>query len=168
MTSAPTQSRLGRVLFVDGDGVFHPAQRGDASTETSEARFGWVPFLDQALQGHDDVVIVAHSTWRYEYTAEELRELFGVLGRRVVATTPRRPRHDSIKWWLEMNGAFTDYRVVDDDPRELPDSPPRQLILFEPGVELQHQPFLRHSRGGWRSQGATSSEGRLDDARTTG
>lgn len=134
---ASGHTRPGRVLFVDIDGVFHPTTHSVASTEPAidAVHFGWVHFLDRALRGHDDVVIVVHSTWRKEYTLEELRELLGVLGPRVVALTPlESPRYESIQWWLHMNPSFSDYRILDDQPHEFPDPPPPEFILCNPAT----------------------------------
>lgn len=126
-----------RVLFVDFDGVLHPTTHAVALTAQAvdAVHFGWVPLLDQVLSGHADVVIVVHSTWRHEYNLDELREVLGVLGHRVVgATQSNLSRYESIVFWLEQSPSHNDYRILDDDPSEFPDPPPPELILCNPST----------------------------------
>lgn len=53
-----------------------------------------------------------HSTWRYEYRDEELRELLGSLEDRFVGSTPREQAIQSV---LQANKArLKDYLVLDD------------------------------------------------------
>ena len=120
----------------DFDGCLHPVTHGATldGPALSTVHFGWLPLLGRALQSHDDVVVVVHSTWRYEYRIDELREVLGVVGRRVVAATPPGPRYESIKWWLHTNPSFRDYRILDDDPREFGDPLPPELILCDPST----------------------------------
>ena len=125
------------LVFLDFDGVLHPTL-ADGNAPSGEAlvrmkHFGWVPALVAALRGHDDVAIVVHSTWRFEYDLEELRALLGALAPHVIASTPSDlSRFESIVWWLEQNPSYTDFRILDDDPSEFPNPPPQELILCNP------------------------------------
>jgi hypothetical protein len=125
----------GRALFLDFDGVLHPTTIGmelESEQVIGTGLFGWLPPLASVLRPHPDVVVVVHSTWRYTHDVAELRELLGVLGRRVVGATPRGPRYESITWWLQQNPSFTSYRILDDDTAEFPDPLPAELVLCDP------------------------------------
>lgn len=126
-----------RVLLCDLDGVLHPTLgRGDAPAGgplVATPHFGWVPALAGALRGHDDVALVVHSTWRHEYDDEELREVLGVLGPRLIGATSRNlQRWESIRAWLEDHPTYTSYRILDDDASEFPFPAPEKLILCDP------------------------------------
>jgi hypothetical protein len=118
-----------RVLFLDFDGVLHPA----ASVETRLMLWCWVPLLERLLDCHDDVGVVVHSTWRYNYDLDELRLLLSGLGPRVIDSTPRAARWDSIEWWISQNyKVVTSWRVLDDALHEFPTPVPPQLIACDP------------------------------------
>lgn len=134
-----------RILFVDIDGVMHPVGCD------VDALFMWRGVLDELLAEHGDVALVVSSTWRYEYSLVELREL---LGPRVADSTPRGPRWDSIQWWMSQNYRMVqNWRVLDDAPQEFPDSPPLELIvcdsltgLSDAGVQVQLRAWLEGDR----------------------
>jgi hypothetical protein len=122
-------------LFLDFDGVLHPTlvEASPGQTEViCTGLFGWLPHLVSVLQPHPEVGIVVHSTWRYTHDVDELRMLLDVLGPRVVGTTPRGPRYDSIQWWLNQNPRYSSHRILDDDAREFPDPLPPELVLCDP------------------------------------
>lgn len=117
-----------RLLFVDFDGVLHPVENPNAHG----GHFCWLPFLVKMLEQFDDVRIVVHSSWRYEYTDQELRELLGPLGRRVIGGAPRMRREQAIESVLQSNKALlTSHLVLDDDAREFSSSH-LNLVLCEP------------------------------------
>jgi hypothetical protein len=120
--------------------------------------FGWVPVLARLLEPYLDVRIVVHSTWRYEYDLDELREMLGTLGHRLVATTPGGQRFESIRWWLQMNPSFSSYRILDDAPHEFPVPPPAELIVCEPasGVSAPDAQALLKS---WLDEGGPKAGG---------
>lgn len=119
-------------LFTDIDGVFHRA--GDGLEEVGP-HFLWLPLLSEALIGHQDVVVVVHSTWRYQYTLAELRELLAGLGVQTIAAAPRGPRADAIRWFLQMNPGFKEHRILDDEQDEFR-PPPEELLLCDPKLGL--------------------------------
>lgn len=134
-TTRPRARAPHRVLFLDFDGVLHPTSIGlglDSNEVIRTGHFGWLPHLASVLRPHPDVVIVVHSTWRYNYDEDELRELLGAVGGRVVGATPRGPRYESITWWLQQNPSFASYRILDDEPVEFPDPLPAELVLCDP------------------------------------
>jgi len=124
-----------KALFLDFDGVLHPTtievEPATFETVIGTGLFGWLPELERILRPHPDVAICVHSSWRYTHDIEELRELLGSLGGRVVGSTPRGPRYESIQWWLHLNPVFTSHCILDDDRREFPDPAPAELILCD-------------------------------------
>ena len=122
-----------RVLFLDFDGVL---QRAGNGVEDVGPTFVWLPLLVAALAGHPDVVIAVHSTWRYQYTDAELRELLGGLERHVVAAVPRGPRREAIPWWRQMHPAITSFCILDDDGKEFGSELPPELLLCDPTLGL--------------------------------
>ena len=127
-----------RVLFLDFDGVLHPATLPDESRH-----FEWLASLRDALQGHRDVGVVVHSTWRYAYGEAELRALLSPLRVRVLGTVPRGERYGAILWWLHMNSGVTSYRILDDNPREFPDPAPAELVVCNPDRGVSSPDVLR-------------------------
>ena len=127
----------GRVLFIDFDGVLHPATSGPGvmnSAVLATPLWGWVPTLARVLRPHADVGLVVHSSWRCTHNVEELRSLLGPLGSRVVGSTPDGQRYESCLRWLRLNPTYTSYRILDDDRREFPDPLPAELILCDPNT----------------------------------
>lgn len=116
-----------RVLFLDFDGVLHAGP----NVETATAHWCWLPVLAQLLARHEDVRIVVHSTWRYDYNVEELRELLGRLGERVIDATDAGGRLESIEQWLGEHPEVTAFRILDDAEREFYRLP-EELILCDP------------------------------------
>lgn len=121
-----------RALFLNFDGVLHRAGDGIEVVE----HFVWLPLLAEALAPAPDIPVVVHSTWRYQYTPDELRDILAPLGRRVIGVAPRGPRAEAIKWWLHMHSTVTSHVVLDDDAREFPTPPPRELLLCDPELGL--------------------------------
>lgn len=117
-----------RVLFVDIDGVMHPAGDG---TEDTGPQFVWLPLLAELLVQHPDVVVAVHSTWRYDHTLTELKQLFSSLGARQVVAVPRGPRAEAINWFLQLNPQVQSHRILDDAAREFGVAPPAELILCD-------------------------------------
>jgi hypothetical protein len=117
-----------RVLFLDFDGVLHPAG-GEPGTVLP---FEWLPLLEQLLAPWPDVRLAVHSTWRYLYKSEEFPELLGPLGSRFIGAAPRGPRAESVLWFLQLNPVIDDYLVLDDAPGEFPSDFPGNLVLCEP------------------------------------
>ena len=116
-----------RVIFLDFDGVLHPAG-GDGTV----LPFEWLPILERLLWSWPEVMLAVHSTWRYLYKPDELRELLGFLGPRFIGAAPRGPRAEAILWFLQLNPVITSYVVLDDAPSEFPADFPGSLVICEP------------------------------------
>lgn len=129
-----------RLLFIDFDGVLH-----STCAELDNSYFCWLPELEKLLSKFPDVKLVVHSTWRYEYHNEELRELLGPLGDRFIGSAPRGPREQAIQMVLQANkGKVTDYLVLDDAPADFPDGTLNTLFvdgLQGIGPAMNHAPI---------------------------
>lgn len=99
-----------RVIFLDFDGVLHPVDPELSGVE----RFCWLPVLTELLVTHEDVQLVVHSTWRYEYSDGELQALLGPVGPRFVGSAPRGPRELAIETVLQANKSIEHHLVLDD------------------------------------------------------
>ena len=97
-------------MFLDFDGVLHPAVGVECVTH-----WCWLPALAQLLARHKDVRIVVHSTWRHEYTLDELRELLDRLGPKVVGVTAGGDRLEGIEQWLVDHPEVSSFCILDDD-----------------------------------------------------
>ena len=137
-----------RVLFLDFDGVLHPGP----GVEGSLTHWCWLPVLAQALARHEDVRIVVHSTWRHEYNVDELRELLGRLGERVLGATPAGERLQSIEAWLASNRGVTTFRILDDDKNDFYRLP-AELIVCDPTAGVT-DPSARRELLAWLDESA--------------
>ena len=152
--------RPSRVLFLDFDGCLHPVTHGATldGPALSTVHFGWLPLLGRALQSHDDVVVVVHSTWRYEYRIDELREVLGVVGRRVVVATPpgRGTRASSGGCTRIRRSATTASSTT---TRESSGTRCRQNSSSATRVPAcQHLRCSQHSASGWAKRRADTDE----------
>lgn len=140
-----------RVLFLDFDGVLHPAK-----SELDAERFCWLPLLEALLATHKDIAVVVHSTWRYEYRDEELRELLGKVGELVVGSAPRGPREQAIESVLQANkGRLTSYLVLDDAPDEFTQG--KLNALFVDGSVGVSDPTVQEAIAAWLASSAPPS-----------
>lgn len=146
-------SRPQRVIFLDFDGVLHPAY----VTPWSSNRFEYLPDLERLLSPWPDVRIVVHSSWRVDHSVEQLRTLLGLLGSRVIGVTPRLQREDSILaavGQLGHGGRRLDWCVLDDAPEEFAKLDKTRLIVCDPNAgisALRVQDAVRD----WLERGAT-------------
>jgi hypothetical protein len=133
-----------RAIFLDFDGVLSPADGN-----TAVLPFVWLPILEQLLAPWPEVMLAVHSTWRYLYKPEELRELLGFLGPRFIGAAPRGPRAEAILWFLQLNPVIDSYLVLDDAPSEFPAGFPGPIVFCEslrgisaPQVQAQIEAWL--------------------------
>lgn len=100
-----------RLLFLDFDGVLHPTV-----ADPDFPHFCWLPILAAQVLPHPSVVIVVHSTWRYDHTNHELSVLLGALAPHFAGSAPRGPRAEVIGLVLQANkDRVLDHIVLDDD-----------------------------------------------------
>lgn len=116
-----------RVLFLDFDGVLTKV----AVESGPVLPFEWLPLLAALLEPWPDVRIAVHSTWRYDHSDDELRDLLGPLGSRFVGAVPRGPRAEAIRWFLYANPGIASHLVLDDAPAEFPADFASPLIICD-------------------------------------
>lgn len=113
------------ILFLDFDGVLHPAVCSSASD-----LLGRRPLLESVLRECPDVDIVVSSTWREGRTLSQLQELFSSdIGTRIIGATPgwrdiqdesamgTYTRQAEIEGWLRQVGrSWEAWVALDDQP----------------------------------------------------
>lgn len=122
-----------KVLFLDFDGVLHPAS-GDSVPEFSRAHT-----LASAMEGYACDIVIS-STWRLHYSLDELKDFLpSNLAGRVIGTTGEDPRshfarHDAILAWLAHSDPV-DWRALDDAKAEFRET--SHLVVCSPEVGLE-------------------------------
>ena len=115
------------ILFLDFDGVLHPAVNYDATQLLTK-----LPLLEAILRQHPSVEIVVSSTWRETRTLSELRALFSPdIASRVIGVTPAwrdiqdeasygaYVRQAEIEAWLKSTGRIWEQWLAVDDQAHL-------------------------------------------------
>lgn len=125
-----------RAIFIDFDGVLHPAG-GPAG---SCLPFEWLSDLAAILSSHPAIRIVVHSSWHLTYPHEEIREFLSALsaheidivgpGEKLQAITAYRSAHPEIERGL----------VIDDEPSEFLAEFPLQVVACDPTTGISCQP----------------------------
>ena len=98
-------------LFLDFDGVLHPQYEGQAAP--ADVAFCHLPRFEAVMRDFPSVEIVISSTWRLQFSLDNLRARFSVdIGGRVVGATPvpdpfapplPEQRETEILAWLSAN-----------------------------------------------------------------
>ncbi|QKV58676.1 MAG: hypothetical protein HT580_17040 [Dechloromonas sp.] len=122
------------VIFLDFDGVLHPAEylRFDEIDGElilgSDIRFCWASVLWNLIKDHDcDLVI--HSSWRTSFDLKEIREMLPQdLRSRVRDVTGDGTRYASIAEYVAVH-QLCKYLILDDAPRN--------FLGFESPCDLQ-------------------------------
>lgn len=140
-----------RVLFLDFDGVLHPA------TTTPAGRFVHAPMLANCfLQLSCDVVI--SSSWRHSYSIDELRHFLpDELAHLIVGTTGpavigKHARFQEIQAWIARQPSPVDWRALDDCEWEFPTNTSK-LFLCNANTGLSRKELL--SISSWLNNAAT-------------
>lgn len=128
-----------KALFLDFDGVLHAA----IGPTSAMKRFVWAPLLDEILRPFHSVEVVVHASARDHTDIATITTQLGPLGCRVVDAVPRKvERYEAICAWLAGHSDVTDYRILDDEPREFPTNLP-QLILCNPRTGISDMAIQR-------------------------
>lgn len=121
-----------RVLFLDFDGVLHPAGIAPGSC----LPFEWLPALEQALGQWPDVSVVVHSSWREQFGLDDLRDFLSPLRTRVVAVAPPGPRAAAISQFLVETPSVRSFLVLDDAATEFSSELTAHLLLCDPATGI--------------------------------
>lgn len=141
-----------RILFLEFDGVLHPASAVSRFVKSTPLKrgvqdawlFRWAWILDELLSDQPDIGIIAHSNWRHLATDEELQSFLGPLASRFAGSTAPGQRWESIKQLVELN-ELHDFRILDPLPSAFPPDIP-ELIPCDPEIGLQAYSIRRQIR----------------------
>lgn len=100
-----------RLVFLDFDGVLHPAAGGPADAPP----FCWVAELAEELAPHPDVGIVVHSSWIDQHSVEDVREFLGPLGLRLLGTVGTGEKSLAVLSFVRSLPDLHHWIVIDDD-----------------------------------------------------
>lgn len=134
-----------RLLFLDFDGVLHPAV-----TKPGQCLpFEWLPELTALLSEAPDVGIAIHSSWAERYSLDELSDFLGPLGCRLIGAVNPGPKASSILLFLRSKPDAVDWLVIDDEADQfLKDFPGTVVIcdrdsgISDPAVQAQIRRWL--------------------------
>lgn len=122
----------GMLLFLDFDGVLRPVS-------AAKNTLPLLPRLEVVLREHPTASVVISSTWREDFSLQELRTLFSSdLRERIIGCTPvlyfldyLHIRHEEILTWLKNNNQQNEAWLALDDDENL--FPPRceNLLLVD-------------------------------------
>ena len=121
-----------RVVFLDFDGVLHPAGGSPGTT----LPFEWTEVLAALLGPFNDVQIVIHSSWREHIPAQELRDLLEPLADRLLGAVEAGNKGAAIERFLLEHSEITDALVLDDQVDEFRTGFPATLLVCEPRTGL--------------------------------
>lgn len=109
-----------KILFLDFDGVLHP------SMCDSEKTLSKAPLL-AALMTEFPCRIVISSSWRFQYTLEQIKKILPkaisnqVIGMTGDAFNGAHQRYNEIKFYLQVHGkSLADWKALDDSHNEFP------------------------------------------------
>jgi hypothetical protein len=124
-----------RVLFIDFDGVLHPA----GVPPGTSLPFEWTEVLAALLEPFEDVQVVIHSSWREHFPEQELRDLLEPLEGRLLGAVDDGPKGAAIEQFLHAHPEITDALVLDDEVEEFRAGFPATLLACEPSTGLSSQ-----------------------------
>jgi len=129
-----------RAIFLDIDGVLHPTTAIEhfnplmplAESMARHQLMRWCDDLADLMDGHDDVLLFVHSSWRFQFENADLRMALGRLGHLYEGITDQeeRNRFPSITQMAARAG-LDDYLILDDARDAFP-ADCAQLVLCNP------------------------------------
>jgi len=128
-----------RVIFLDFDGVLHPA----GAPPGTSLPFEWTDVLAALLEPFDDVQIVVHSSWREQFPAQELMDLLQPVAGRLLGIVDAGPKGAAIEKFLREHPDITEALVLDDQVDEFRPGFPATLLACEPLAGLSSKETQR-------------------------
>lgn len=121
-----------RVVFLDFDGVLHPAGEPPGTT----LPFEWTPVFAALLEPFDDVRVVIHSSWRERFSVQELTNFLEPVADRLLGAVDAGPKAAAIERFLREHPQVTDALVLDDQIDEFAPGFPATFLACEPSTGL--------------------------------
>ena len=158
------------ILFVDYDGVFHPARvflkdgKPELASDGGEVLFMWTPLLESALASHPDIQIVLSTSWVHVLGFDTARNrLSDALRKRVTGATwhaamdsspyasqssalshwDRMTRYEQIALYVARAGVER-WLAIDDDIEGWKDQHLSNLVQTHPDRGLSDEAVLLH------------------------
>lgn len=125
-----------RTIFIDFDGVVHPAGGPVSACLPIE----WLSDLDAILSAHPPVRIVVHSSWRLTYPHEEIREFLSGLSALEIDIVGPGEKREAITAYLSAHPEIESGLVIDDEPSEFLAEFPLQVVACDPTTGISCQP----------------------------
>ncbi|WP_342721676.1 HAD domain-containing protein [Acidovorax sp. FHTAMBA] len=125
-----------RAIFIDFDGVVHPAGGPVSACLPIE----WLSDLDDILSAHPPVRIVVHSSWRLTYPHEEIREFLSGLSALEIDIVGPGEKREAITAYLSAHPEIESGLVIDDEPSEFLAEFPLQVVACDPTTGISCQP----------------------------
>lgn len=132
-----------RAVFLDFDGVLHPAGEPPGTT----LPFEWTDLLAALLEPFDDVQVVIHSSWRERFSAQELRDFLEPVAHRLLGVVDAGPKAAAIERFLSEHPEITDALVLDDQIDQFRSGFPAALLACQPRSGLSSQDVQRRLSG---------------------
>lgn len=133
-----------RAIFVDFDGVLHPAG-GPAGACLP---FEWLSDLVTVLSTHPSIRIVVHSSWRLTYPHDELREFLSALSGFEIDIVGPGEKFRAITAYLSAHPEIDSSLVIDDEPSEFSAEFPLQVVACDPSTGISC-PRVRRQITAW-------------------
>ena len=119
-----------RAIFIDFDGVLHPA----GGPVGACLPFEWLCDLKALLSAHPPVRVVVHSSWRLMYPHEEIREFLSGLNALEIDIVGPGEKRQAITAYLSAHPEIASGLVIDDEPREFPADFSLQVVVCDPAM----------------------------------
>ncbi|MGS1062664.1 HAD domain-containing protein [Burkholderia glumae] len=139
-------------LFLDFDGVLHPAEEivrfGRTNILGNARLFVWLPVLEHILKPYPEVDIIVSSSWRLKLDDQSLVRVLGDLGSRFVGVVDnwQESRADEIRAEVARR-KLTKWLAVDDHPTVIVASRrDSRFIACHPDTGLGEQTVQAHLR----------------------
>lgn len=148
-----------RILFLDFDGVLHPA--GVQAGQTLP--FEWVPMLARALDGFPEVGLVIHSTWREQFSLDYIQDFLEPLAGRFIDVAPPGPKAQAIQEFLDRHPEVEDALILDDQPQDVLGVPRACVLPCDPALGVS-APALQERLLAWLRSEAHRQTHSVQDA----
>lgn len=129
------QKAMSIVIFIDFDGVLHPA----GGPPGAILPFEWVDELAAMLEPFQGVQLVVHSSWQLNFPSDYIRDFLGPLGARFIGVVGPGSKSDAIDRYVRDHPEVDAAIVVDDQPEEFPSNFRFDVIACDPATGVRNR-----------------------------